>query len=153
MDGLVQHYNNYIANVLELLQSCIKPSIYYKSYQTICALLWWGTGLFCGHHPGLFITLRPRQNGRHFPDDIFKCLFFNENVWISINISLRCVPKGPVTNIPALVQIIAWRWLGDKRMSEPMVFSLLTHICVTQPQWDNYDCTRASEATQTNIGK
>ena len=25
-------------------------------------------------------TLRPRQNGRHFADDIFKCIFFNENV-------------------------------------------------------------------------
>ena len=24
-------------------------------------------------------TLRPRQNGRHFPDDIFKCIFLNEN--------------------------------------------------------------------------
>ena len=31
-------------------------------------------------------TLRPRQNCRHFPDDIFKCIFFNENVWIPINI-------------------------------------------------------------------
>ena len=25
-------------------------------------------------------TLRPRQNGRHFPDDIFKRIFLNENV-------------------------------------------------------------------------
>ena len=35
-------------------------------------------------------TLRPRQNGRHFPDDIFKWIFLNENVWISIHISLVC---------------------------------------------------------------
>ena len=35
-----------------------------------------------------FITLRPRQYGRHFPDDIFKCIFLNENVWILITISL-----------------------------------------------------------------
>ena len=27
-----------------------------------------------------FNTLRPRQNGRNFPDDICKCIFFNENV-------------------------------------------------------------------------
>ena len=33
-------------------------------------------------------TLRPRQNGRHFSDDIFKWIFLNENVWISITISL-----------------------------------------------------------------
>ena len=53
-------------------------------------------------------TLRPRQNGRHFADDIFKCIFLNENVWISNKISLKFVPKGPINNIPALVQIIIW---------------------------------------------
>ena len=44
-------------------------------------------------------TLRPRQNGRHFPDDIFKWIFLNENVWISINIPLKFVPRGPINNI------------------------------------------------------
>ena len=29
-----------------------------------------------------------------FADDIFKCIFLNENIWISINISLIFVPKG-----------------------------------------------------------
>ena len=53
-------------------------------------------------------TLRPRQNGRHFADDMFKCIFLNENVWIPIEISLTFVPKGPINNIPALVQIMAW---------------------------------------------
>ena len=48
-------------------------------------------------------TLRPRQNGCHFPDDIFKGIFLNENVLISIKISLKVVPKGPINNIPALV--------------------------------------------------
>ena len=48
-------------------------------------------------------TLRPRQNGRHFADDIFKCIFLNENVWIPIEISVKFVPKGPINNIPALV--------------------------------------------------
>ena len=47
-------------------------------------------------------TLTPRQNGRHFPDDIFKCIFLNESAWISIEISLEFVPKGPINNIPAL---------------------------------------------------
>ena len=37
---------------------------------------------------------RPIQNGRHFPDDIFKCIFLNENVWVSIKISQMIVPKG-----------------------------------------------------------
>ena len=82
-------------------------------------------------------TLRPRQNGRHFPDDILKWVFLNENVWISIAISLKFVPKGQINNIPALVQIMAWRRPGDKLLSEPMMVSLLTHICATRPQWVN----------------
>ena len=48
-------------------------------------------------------TLRPRQDGRHFADDIFKYIFLNENVLISIKISLKFVPKGQINNIPALV--------------------------------------------------
>ena len=80
-------------------------------------------------------TLRPRQNGRHFADDIFKCIFLNENAWISPMISLKFVPKVRINNIPALVQIMAWRLPGDKPLSEPMMVNLLTHICVTRRQW------------------
>ena len=36
-------------------------------------------------------------------DDIFKCIFLNENIRISIKISLKFVPKGPINNTPALV--------------------------------------------------
>ena len=79
-------------------------------------------------------TLRPRRNEQHFAD-IFKRIFFNENVWISIKISLNFVPNGPINNIPALVQIMAWRRSGDKPLSEPKMVSLPTHICVTLPQW------------------
>ena len=73
-------------------------------------------------------SLRPRQNRGHFADDIFKCIFLNKNVWIAIKISLKFVPKGPVNNIPALVQIKAWRRPGDKPLSEAMLVSLPTHI-------------------------
>ena len=66
-------------------------------------------------------TLGPRQNGRHFADDIFKCIFMNQNIWISIKISLKFVPKCPINNIPALVQIMAWRRPGDKPLSAPMM--------------------------------
>ena len=82
-------------------------------------------------------TLRPRQNGRHFADDSFKHIFLNENVRILIKISLKFVPKGPINNMPALVQIMAWRQPGDKPLSEPMMVRLPTHICVTRPQWVN----------------
>ena len=79
-------------------------------------------------------TLRPRQDGRHFPDDIFKSIFLNENVGLSIKISLKFVSRCPINNIPALVQKALCR-PGDKPLSEPMMVSLLTHICVTRPQW------------------
>ena len=79
------------------------------------------------------ISLRPRQNVGRFADDTFKRIFLNENVRISIKISF--VPMFRINNIPPLVQIMAWRRLGDKPLSEPMMVSLLTHICVTRPQW------------------
>ena len=49
----------------------------------------------------------------HFPDNIFKCIFLNKNIWILIKISLKFVPKGPINNIPAL-EIIAWHRPGNK---------------------------------------
>ena len=52
----------------------------------------------------------------------------NENVWISINISLKFVPRCPINNIPALRQVMAWRRPGDKPLSEPMMVRLTTHI-------------------------
>ena len=73
------------------------------------------------HHPTNFNTLRPRQNGRHFADDTFNRIFVNENVRIAIKFLLKFVPKGPINNIPALVQIMAWRRPGDKPLSEPKV--------------------------------
>ena len=85
----------------------------------------------------VFNSLRQRPNRRHFADDIFKCISENENEWISHMISLKFVPKVRINNIPALVQIMAWRRPGDKPLSEPMMVSLLTHICVTRPQWVN----------------
>ena len=82
-------------------------------------------------------TLRPRQNGRRFADDTLKRAFLNENIRVSIKISMKFVPNGRIYNNPALVQIMAWRGSGEKPLSEPTVISLLTHICVTRPQWDN----------------
>ena len=101
-------------------------------------------------------TLRPRQNGRHFPDDFFKRISLNEIVWISIKISLNFVPRVPINNIPALVQIMACRWPGDKPLSEPMMVSLLTHLCVARPQgvknsWWYHAVVRVdSESTKIN---
>ena len=75
----------------------------------------------------VFNTSGTRQNGRHFTDDILKCIFLNENVWIPIEISLKFVPKGPIDNIPTLAQIMTWRHPGDKPLSEPVMVRLPTH--------------------------
>ena len=71
-------------------------------------------------------TKWPPFSKRHF-----KGIFFNENAWISIKISLTFVPWGPINNI----QIMAWHRPGDKPLSESMMASLPTHLCVTRPQW------------------
>ena len=79
-------------------------------------IMWWRVMASCLHATSHFLnqcwsrsmtwlaywclnTLRPRQNGRYFADDIFKCIFFNENIWISLKISLKFVPKVRVNNI------------------------------------------------------
>ena len=62
-----------------------------------------------------------RQNGCHLADNIFKHIFLNENVGILIKISLMFVPGGPIDNMTALVQIMAWHQTGDKPLSEPML--------------------------------
>ena len=67
-------------------------------------------------------TLRPRQDGRHFRDGIFKCIFLNENVRILTKISQKFAPKGPIYSIKVLVTIMAWCWPTDKLLSEPMMF-------------------------------
>ena len=85
----------------------------------------------------MFNTLRLRQNGRHFPKDVFYCFFLTEILWISDNISLNYVPLGLVDNMPSLVQNKAWRRISDKPLPDQWWFSLLTQICVTRPQWVN----------------
>ena len=78
-----------------------------------------------------FNTLMSRQDSHHFGDVIF----LNENVRMSIKISVEFVfKKGPMNDLPTLVQIMTWRRPGDKPLSEPMMVSLSTHICVTRPQ-------------------
>ena len=95
-------------------------------------------------------SLRPRPNRRHFADGIFKCTLENENEWISPRISLKFVPKVRINNITTLFQIMAWRLPGDKPLSEPMMVSLLTHICVTRPQWVVGLLVHAVEAVAKN---
>ena len=70
-----------------------------------------------------------------FPRRHFQMHFVKENASISIIISLKFVPKTPINNITALVQIMTWRRPGDKPLSDPIMVRLPTHICVTRPHW------------------
>ena len=54
-------------------------------------------------------------------DDILKSIFLNENDWIPIQISLKFVPRSPIDNKPALVQVMAWRGTDDKPSPELML--------------------------------
>ena len=51
-------------------------------------------------------------------DDIFKCIFMNEKFCISILFSLKFVPRGPIDNMPALVQVMTWHRVDNKPLSE-----------------------------------
>ena len=64
-----------------------------------------------------------------------RCIFLNETIWILIKISLNFAPMGKIDKISALVQIMAWHHLCDMQLSESMMVSLLTHICITRPLW------------------
>ena len=71
-------------------------------------------------------------------DDIFSSAFsWMKTYEISFNISLNFVPNVQINNIKTLIHIMAWHRPGNKPLSGPMVVSLLTHICVTRPQWVN----------------
>ena len=80
--------------------------------------------------------------GRDKMTDILQTTFSNAYTWMKIykfrwKNSLKFVLYGLINNIPALVQIMAWCRSGGKPISDLMMVSLLTHICVTRPQWVN----------------
>ena len=65
-----------------------------------------------------------------------RCIFLNENHWISIKITLKFVPQVWINNIPALVQIMAWPYPGNKALSEPMILIILTHtLSLNELRW------------------
>ena len=63
-------------------------------------------------------------------EDNFKCIFLNENDRIPIWISLKFVPRSLIDNKPALVQVMAWRRIGDKSLPELMLTQFTdTYMC------------------------
>ena len=49
-----------------------------------------------------------------FADDKIECIFLNENDRILIRISLKFVPRSPISNEPALVQVMVWPQTSGK---------------------------------------
>ena len=87
-------------------------------------------------------TLRPRVIGRHYADDIFKCIFLTENVWNPIEISLKFVPKGPInkysTGSTGSDNLNQW-WLVCRRIYAPLGLNELTNsgFCSCYCNWTN----------------
>ena len=57
-------------------------------------------------------------------DNIFKCIFLNENDRIRIEVPLKFVPRSPIDSKPVSVQVMTWRWTGNKLLPEPMMTQL-----------------------------
>ena len=110
------------------------------------SMAWRKTTAFCcikycvSHRRSFDSFLTHWRNGHNFADDPFKRILLNETFRSAFKISLTFAPKGPVNNIEAFVQIMAWCRPGDKPLSEPMIMSLLTHVCVHWPQCVNDMC-------------
>ena len=63
-------------------------------------------------------SIPPGQNGCHFTDYIFKCIFINAKFFILLTIPLKIVPRGLIDNKSALVQAMACHWTDDNPLSE-----------------------------------
>ena len=131
------------------LHSSLNQFWHISSYLRTLSLIETGTILSTWTNPGdrLFditdrgvTTLKLLTHwGRDKMATIFQTTFSNAFSWMKMyKFRLRfhwsLFPIVQLT-IPALVPIMAWRRPGDKPLSEPMMASLLMHICVTWPQW------------------
>ena len=128
--------------------SChFRENIWHKSHRILCHHCL--ASLFCTARSAQYISnmfvnsLRPRKNRHNFAHDVFKCNLLNENVWIPIKLLLEYVPKGPINNIPALVQIMAWRRTGDKPLSEPMMIQFNDAYMRHSASLSYYNCLHA----------
>ena len=68
----------------------------------------------------MFNTLRPRQNGHNFTNDIFDCIFLNKifEFQIEFHWNTFC---GLIDNMSALVKLMAERRPDYKPLSEPIM--------------------------------
>ena len=70
-----------------------------------------------------------------FADGIFKCIVVNEKFYILLKISLKFIPKGPIDNNPALVQVMVCAEQATSHYLNQWWPSSLMHICGTRGRW------------------
>ena len=88
-----------------------------------------------------------------FSDDIFKHIFSDKNVGISIQISIKSVTKGTMKNTPEFVQIMAWRRTAPSHYLNQWWLCLLTLICVARLRGFEYAQIRSMENKLENYDK
>ena len=97
-------YASLSCNELTHWVNSLRPSVvkwHHRSWSSLAQETWSPDPL---EHAGMEFKLSfPGQNGHHFPDDIFRCIFVDEKFCIAIQISLKCVLEGLIDNDPALV--------------------------------------------------
>ena len=103
----------------QTIKNCIE-NLYNQMPVRLLFMEWWEQYLFL-HWLSYINTLRPRQNGRHFADDIFKRIFLNKNFWVWNRISLKYVSWCLIDIMTALVQIMDWHRIGDKPLYEAIL--------------------------------
>ena len=89
------------------------------------------------------------QNDHHFADNIFWCIFVNEMFHVLIKISLKFVSRNPIDNKPALVQVMAWRRLGNKPLSGPMLTQFTDAYMQHYGRWFKLDIELQSHQFMT----
>ena len=81
-----------------------------------------------------------------FADDIFRCIFLNENIRMSIQFSLKYLLNGTIDSKSVFVQVMARRPTGDKPLPEPMLARLYAALgenefdTASRILYDNYYC-------------
>ena len=92
----------------------------YSSY--IYKKLNWKSLLQYGALIGSLLTYRGRGKiAIIFADDVFLCIFLNENFWNANKMSLKYVPRYTIDNKPPLVEIMGCHRKEDNPLYEPMI--------------------------------
>ena len=113
-------------------------------YAIICYIVFLNRFIFTSQKA--FNSSPPGQNGRHFADDLLRCIFVNEKCGILIRIALTFVSN----NKPALILIMAWRRIGDKPLSERML-TRFTNVYMRHSGEKNFKLTKVAYSIEVAL--